>query len=389
MTHDELPPPIWVDTASGLNALAADLSAQTAIAVDTESNSLHAYRERVCLIQFSTPTTDYILDPLAFSNLPPDFRRLTSIFSNQAIEKVFHAAEYDLICMRRDFGWKVHSLFDTMIAARTLGWKEVGLASLLDTHFGVRQNKRHQRADWAERPLTPDQLAYARLDTHYLFLLRQKLAAELKAKECWAEAAEEFDRMANVNGAAAPVAFDQESFWRVSGARDLAPRQAALLRELFIYREDVARRMDRPPFKVMSEGTLLALAQAAPHTLDGLRSIPGMTSGQIQRHGARILEAVARGRKAPPQRPPGHERRPDDIVNRYDALHKWRKQKAKARGVESDVIVPRDVLWEIAAHPPQSAADFERMASFGPVRRAKYGAEIMEVLKNLVNGLNG
>ncbi|MEK7276573.1 MAG: HRDC domain-containing protein, partial [Chloroflexota bacterium] len=94
----------------------------------------------------------------------------------------------------------------------------------------------------------------------------------------------------------------------------------------------------------------------------------------------------ARGRKAPPQHPPGHERRPDDIVHRYDALHKWRKQKAKTRGVESDVIVPRDVLWEIAAHPPDSAADFERMANFGPVRREKYGAEIIEVLKNLVNG---
>ncbi len=379
MPDPELPPPVWVDKPSRLVTLAADLNAQPIIAVDTESNSLHAYRERVCLIQFSTAATDYLVDPLALPDLSP----LSAPLANPAIEKVFHAAEYDLICLRRDFGWKINSLFDTMIAVRTLGWQQMGLAALLETYFGVKVNKRHQRADWGKRPLPLDQLTYARFDTHYLIPLREKLILELKVKACWAEAGEEFERLSHLNGTtnAAPVTFDPENFWRVSGARDLTARQAAILREVFIYREEVARRVDRPPFKVMSEATLLALAQAAPHTLDDIKTIPGMTDGQTRRHGAQLLQVVARGRKAHPPRPPAQERYNSDVLERYEALRRWRKQRAQERGVESDIIIPREVLWEIALHPPQDPAGLERVAGFGPVRRAKYGEEIIKALK--------
>jgi ribonuclease D len=381
MSDAVLPPPVWVDTPAKLAALAANLGHQPLIAVDTESNSLHAYRERVCLIQFSTAAADYIVDPLALSDLSP----LSAPLANPAIEKIFHAAEYDLICLRRDFGWRINSLFDTMIAARTLGWQQMGLASLLETHFGVKVNKRHQRADWGARPLTADQLAYARLDTHYLIPLREKLTSELKAKSCWAEAREEFERLSRLNGNAvpAPAVFDPESFWRISGARDLTPRQAAVLRELFVYREEVARRHDRPPFKVMSEATLLALAQAAPTALNELKPVPGMTDGQIRRHGAQLLQAIARGRKAHAPRPPSQERYDSDVLERYETLRRWRKQKAQERGVESDIIIPREVLWEIALNPPQSPADLEAVAGFGPVRRAKYGEEIIRALREM------
>jgi ribonuclease D len=381
MIDAELPPPVWVDTPARLAALAADLSHQPLIAVDTESNSLHAYRERVCLIQFSTADTDYIVDPLALPDLSP----LSAPLAKPVIEKIFHAAEYDLICLRRDFGWQINSLFDTMIAARTLGWQQMGLAALLEAYFGVKVNKRHQRADWGARPLTADQLAYARLDTHYLIPLREKLTRDLRAKGCWPEAREAFERLSRLNGNAipAPAAFDPESFWRISGARDLTPRQAAALRELFIYREDIARRHDRPPFKVMSEATLLALAQAAPATLDELKPIPGMTDGQIRRHGAQLLQAISRGRKAHAPRPPAQERHDNDVLERYETLRRWRKQRAQERGVESDVIVPREVLWEIALNPPQAPADLAAVAGFGPVRRAKYGEEIIRALREM------
>jgi ribonuclease D len=378
----ELAPPTWVDTPAALTALVNELARQKVIAVDTESNSLHAYRERVCLIQFSTrnegDAADYILDPLAL----PDLSAFRPIFANAAIEKVFHAAEYDLICLRRDFGWQVNSLFDTMIAARTLGWQQLGLGALIELHFGVKLNKRHQRADWGQRPLPADLLTYARFDTHYLLPLRQTLAAELQRQNLWAEAHEEFHRLTrtNSNGHAA---FDPDAFWRVSGARDLTPRQAAILRELYRYREQMAERIDRPPFKVMSEATLVALAQAQPKTLDALQPIPGMTEGQIRRHGQNLLKAVERGRKAAPPRPPSPERVKDDIAERYELLRRWRKQKAQERGVESDVILSREVLWEIAQRPPQDLADLAGIAGFGPVRREKYGAEIFQLLKGL------
>ena len=133
----------------------------------------------------------------------------------------------------------------------------------------------------------------------------------------------------------------------------------------------------------MSEATLLALTQAAPHTLDDLRTIPGMTDGQIRRHGTQLLRAIAHGQKAHLQRPPSTERQDSDVLERYEVLRRWRKQRAQERGVESDVIIPRDVLWEIALHPPQDPAGLESVAGFGPVRRAKYSGEIIKALKEL------
>jgi ribonuclease D len=171
MTEDILPPPVWVDEQSAFQQLIAKLSAESRIAVDTESNSLHAYRERVCLIQFSTPDTDFLVDPFSIRDMSP----LAPFFDNPAIEKIFHAAEYDLVCLRRDFGFKFTKLFDTMQAARILGYPFVGLDNILLEKFDIKIDKRHQKADWGARPLTPQQIDYARQDTRYLFQLRDLL----------------------------------------------------------------------------------------------------------------------------------------------------------------------------------------------------------------------
>lgn len=377
MTEAELPPPEWVDTPQGLEELAAALATQPVIAVDTESNSLHAYRERVCLIQFSTPTLDYVLDPLALDDLSP----LGPIFANPAIEKVFHAAEYDLICLRRDFGWQVRSLFDTMVAVRTLGWPQNGLASALESQFGVKLNKRHQRADWAARPLTADQLAYARMDTHYLIPLRDKLLITLQVAGSLAEAREEFERLCQPNGRSTNATFDPQNFWYISGARDLSGPEAAILRELYIYREQTAERLDRPPFKVIAEATLLEIAKKQPKTLAELEPIGGMTERQVSRHGHALLQAVVRGQAAPAPRPLRVEHEDDAVLDRYELLRKWRKARAQERGVESDVIVPRDVLLDIARRAPQTTHDLEAVLGLGPTRREKYGDEIVKLMQ--------
>src|SRR5580765_3532439 len=186
-----LPPPVLVADEAGLDRLVRDLAECPIVAVDTESNSLHAYRERVCLIQFSTPTADYIVDPIRLADLSP----LAPFFANPDQQKVFHAAEYDIICLRRDYRFEFTNIFDTMSAARTLGWPQVGLAAILETRFGVTLNKKHQRADWKRRPLTPEQLDYARLDTHYLVALRDSLLQALTESGRWPEAEEEFERL--------------------------------------------------------------------------------------------------------------------------------------------------------------------------------------------------
>ena len=214
MSH--LHPPIVVTERPQLASLVGHLSGQPAISVDTESNSLHAYQEQVCLIQFSVPGTDYLVDPLG----DLDLGSLGEIFANSATVKVFHAAEYDVMCLRRDYGWRFDNLFDTMWAARVLGWSHSGLGKILRERFGVRLDKRWQRYDWGRRPLAPEALAYARLDTHYLLTLRDQLLAELKEKGRLEEAQEFFAQVAHSEPNFKP--FDpNRDLWRVKVVWDL------------------------------------------------------------------------------------------------------------------------------------------------------------------------
>ncbi len=370
-----LPPPVRVTTPAELDALVRDLAAAPVVAIDTESNSLFAYWEQVCLIQFSTPDQDYVVDPLG---LPDHLAALGPLLANPAQTKIFHAAEYDILCLKRDYGFEFNTIFDTMVAARTLGWPQVGLGPILETHFGVKLNKKYQRADWGRRPLTVEQIDYARRDTHYLCALRRQLVDELTAAGRLEEALEEFARLTQVKPE--PNTPAPGAFWQVSGARDLTPAQAAVLREVYQYREEQAQHADRPPFKVMSEQTLLEIAQRCPRQLDELRPVTGMTPSQLRRHAAELLKAVRRGLAAPPPQPPQTVSDPDDVRERYDRLRQWRKLKGQSRGVESDVIVPREALREMALRAPRTLAELSAIPQLGPWRRQAYGEEILKVL---------
>ena len=372
-----LPSPfVLVADEDSLGQLVRALAVDPVVAIDTESNSLHAYRERVCLIQFSTGAADYILDPIRLS----DLHSLAPFFANPDQEKVFHAAENDLVCLRRDYGFEFANIFDTMSAARTLGWPQVGLAAILDTHFGVKMNKKYQRADWKRRPLTPEQLDYARLDTHYLVALRDTQLQELTASGCWPEAHEEFVRLARRRSDPDNAGPALPAFWRIKGARDLAPEKAAVLEALFAYREQEAERLDRPPFKVMGEATLMELTRRAPRRAEDLQNLAGMTPEQMRRHAQGILRAIEQGLQAPAQRAPQAKRESDDVRERYDRLHTWRKERAKARGVESDVILPRTTLLDLARRAPRTHGELANIDDFGPWRRETYGEEILALL---------
>ncbi|MDY7078916.1 MAG: ribonuclease D, partial [Chloroflexota bacterium] len=187
-----LPSPEVITTPQQLEALMEALSDRPAVAVDTESNSLYAYQEQVCLIQFSIPGEDYLVDPLAGLDLSP----LGHLFADPGKQKVFHAAEYDVMCLKRDFGFRFANLFDTMWAARILGWPRVGLGDVLQETFGVHTKKRYQRYNWGKRPLDQEALTYACLDTHYLLPLRHLQADALAQKENLEEAREVFDQVA-------------------------------------------------------------------------------------------------------------------------------------------------------------------------------------------------
>jgi ribonuclease D len=352
------------------------------VAVDTESNSLYAYRPRVCLIQLSTDSTDALIDPLQV-DVKAELACLEELFADPSVEKVFHAAEYDVMGLRRDFGFSFANLFDTMTAARILGWDQFGLGAILEQRFGITLNKRHQRANWGQRPLSPALIRYAQMDTHYLLPLRDELFAMLEAGGHLEEARELFSELCEVEWQG--MEFDPQGFWRIGGAHSLEPEGIAVLRELYLYRDEQARQRDVPPFKIMTDQTLLALAATRPRSMRQLAQIADIGAGQVRRYGAGILEAVRRGVRAGPPSPPRHYSgySNEQVMRRFEALHAWRKQRAVQRGVSSEVVMPRDVLWELAQVAPRNWEQLRVIRSIGPWRLKTYGDEILQVLDSV------
>ena len=304
----DLPSPVLVDTPAAFDSMMEVLVGKPALALDTESNSLYRYHYRVCLIQISTETTDYLLDPLRLRDVEP----LGQVLADNTIQKVFHAAENDILMLKRDFDFGFANIFDTMLAARILGWRHVSLAALLHEHFGVTLDKHAQLTDWGQRPLSQSQLSYARLDSHYLPALRDLLSSELKDRRRWLEAQEAFSGLPGVTYVEKP--FDPDGFWRMKGARELSPSELAVLRELYLWRDDQARLNDRPPFKVLGDETLIVLSRLQPeHPFE----LP-LSPRQIDQFGLDVLNAIARGQRATPPAPPARSQngagRPDPQV---------------------------------------------------------------------------
>jgi len=285
-----------------------------------------------------------------------------------------------VMCLRRDYGWRFANLFDTMWAARVLGWPHNGLGNILQEQFDVQLDKRWQRYDWGRRPLSPEALAYARLDTRYLLRLRDRMLVELKAQERLEEAGEFFDEVAQ----AQPNfhAFDpDEDVWRVKGVWDLEPREQAVLRELLIWRDAEARKRDRPPFKIVADQMLVGLAQARPQCLEDIPRVNGFTEFHQRRYGRKIIRAVATGLEATPPAPPQRlPRPPEKMLLRYEALRHWRKKIAARRSVDPDVIISNAALWTLAQRAPRTLDELAGLGVLGPWKSQTYGMALLAVL---------
>jgi len=278
------PAPTLIADPGSLGRLVQALRAEPVVALDTESNSFHVYRERICLVQISTRAHDYVLDPLSVDLTP-----LGEVLCDGRAT-VLHGADYDVRCLRREWGWRLPRLFDTMLAARRLGREALGLSALVEGQFGVRLEKGFQRSDWGRRPLSAEQLAYASRDTHYLLPLFDQLAGELASRGVLEEAQREFDRVAAV--VPRERVFDPEGWRRIKAGRALDLAGRAVLRELYLAREEQARAADRPPFKVLADQTMVEIARTRPSTAEALGRLPGVTPSVLRRMGAAILAAV-------------------------------------------------------------------------------------------------
>lgn len=372
--HD---PPLLVERADQLACVLEDFARAKVIAVDTESNSMHAFEERVCLVQISAGGRDVVIDPLAVDIAP-----LRELMADPGVEKIFHAAEYDVIVLRRDHGFEFASLFDTMWAARILGWPRHGLGAILDEHFDVRLDKKMQRHDWGRRPLEAHALEYARLDVHYLESLRELILEQLEANDLLEEARAAFARVA------ATEVPDREGdprdrFWRMKTIDDVPPERRGLLRALWDLRLALARELDHPPFKIASDATLAVVARRAPRERGELRKIRGLHPAVVRAHGARVLDTVRAHVADPaPVPPPRAPRPPRALTRRFEDLRRWRNERASARGVEPDVIMTKKVLISVATNAPTDRQALADLAVLDEWQLRTYGEDMLEVLAN-------
>jgi ribonuclease D len=365
----------YIDSPRELTELSQLLANVSCLSVDTESNSLYVYREQICLIQISIEQDDYLIDTLALHDLSP----LASVFANPKQEKIFHAAEYDIICLKRDYNFEIANIFDTMVAARILGEPSVGLASLLQSRLGLTLEKKYQRANWGIRPLSESMLDYARHDSHYLYPLRVILEQDLKEHHLWDLALEDF-RLGCEASAHTQLPIPA-TWWKVAGAAEISPSEAAILQALCDFREEQASRRNLPPFKILSNDVLLYLSKEPPADMADLSSVVGLTPMLIQRYGSAIMNTIKFGQVSDPLFRPNKIRPDDKFLHRLDALKEWRKLKGKELKVESDVILPRDILETIAAENPASSQQLHSIMARIPYRYQHFSKEIFTVLR--------
>jgi len=361
--------PRYVDTSRELAAFISAVRRESRVAVDTEAASFHRYRDRIYLLQISSPTQTALIDPVAIA--APDLGPVGALLADPQLEKVFHDADYDLRVLDRDYGFHAVRLFDTRIAAQFAGEPAIGLAALLEKYAGMKLDKEYQKADWSIRPLTPPMLAYAAADTRYLLALRDALEQRLTALGRLAWAVEEFKQLESLRWTGVAAGSDDDSYLKLKGAKGLSPRSLAALRLLHRWRDTVAERDDKAPFRIIGNDALTAVSRALPATRVDLSHIRALPSSLARRHGDALLDAVARARSLNDSELPRLERRPRPQKDpgfdvRMERVKAVRNRIAAELGLEAGVLCGRTTLEAVVRARPTNRAALEQI---GEVRR--------------------
>jgi ribonuclease D len=370
---------VWVDTYPALRSLAARLERETSIGVDLEADSMFHYREKVCLVQISSSTQNVLLDPLILK----DIRPLVPVFKDPGVQKVFHGADYDIRSLNRDFGIEVRSLFDTQIAARFLGYRETGLASLLKDKLGIIIEKKYQKKDWSERPLPSVMLDYAARDASHLLDLARILRKELRAKGrlFWVE--EECEIQSRVR----PQPDNNDPlFLKFKGAGKLDSRSLAVLEAILQFRRRVAMRRDLPPFKVLTNLPVMEMAVKRPARERDLKTIKGLGRAQVKVLGRSLLKKIAEALDLPADRLPVYPKRAGKrmtpkIAERAKVLREWRERCAKRLDIEPGLVCTNAQIHHLAARNPLEPEDLEGIEGLRKWQCQVFGQEVCELLR--------
>jgi ribonuclease D len=365
---------------------ATELAIEPELAVDTESNSFYAYYERICLIQIGTSGETFLLDPPKIK----DFSTLGQLLADPSIIKILHGASYDLRSLNRDYGTQVRSLFDTEIAARFLGTPSPNLASVLETFLGViiPKSQKLQKSNWKLRPLSPLALEYAASDVHHLVRLGQELRQQLTQANRLEWVQEECQRLEQTRYS--PPDLPEIAFFRVKGSNQLNPRALAVLKELYLWRESEAQRLDWPPFRVIGNETLLRLAHSS--TSNGradnlfLGAVSGLSPQLVKRAGDAIQAAIKRGLEGPEIHHLPYSRSENlwthENRERLRRLKQWRAERGAELKLDPALLWPSASLERLALQPESWRAEVleEGNRDVRNWQRREFAQSLMEVL---------
>ncbi|PKN16033.1 MAG: 3'-5' exonuclease [Deltaproteobacteria bacterium HGW-Deltaproteobacteria-23] len=364
-----------ITTADQLQRVATLLQSEKIVAFDLEADSMHHYREQVCLLQISTEETNYIVDPLVCT----DFSPLVPVFSDPAIVKIFHGADYDVRMLHRGFGIEIVNLFDTMIACQYLGEPAVGLAAVLKKRFSVELDKKYQQADWSKRPLSPEMLDYAAKDTSLLIPLYKELTAELTVKGRLAWVLEECELLSRVRSAERS---DEPLSARFKGAAKMKRETHGILEAVLRFRDEEAQKKDLPPFKIMGNETIREIAERNPSSVADFNGISGFSPKLVERYGKAVLQAVKAGRSLPKEALPvfdARKRSERTILQdeRLKRLKAWRTAKSDELGIDPGILVNNALLESLSELTPAAPADLTGLKGW---HATLFGEELFKLL---------
>ena len=361
----------WVKDRAGLEEVASGLAASPWHALDSESNSGFAYRERLCLLQLNAGGHLWLVDLLALGPGERDLDLLRAAFEDPGITTFVHGGEFDVGCLKRDYRIALRGLWDSQQAASFLGWEKTGYGALVERICGVDLPKAYAHYDWSRRPLEKGPLGYALNDVHYLPRVCESLRREVRA----AELEEEVGIAHRAVEEATWNSLDPtRDFWRIKGVRGLPESALPELVALLEWREAVARRLDLPPGRVLNNELLLAVSRCRLDDLEGLRRV-GLRGRRLKQHGGELLAALRSARARPPEvpePPPRQKRRPVE-ERRRERLRDWRRQEAERRGVPAPVVLPPVALKHLQRW---GAADLDSVPQLGAKRIGLYGERL-------------
>ena len=375
-------PYIFVDTQPAFEDLISKLSSQKYISIDTESNSLFAYRGRLCLLQIASDNIHAIVDPLKV-----DISSFETVLADNNIEKIFHSAEADIKTLKLEFNVKIRNIFDVMLAAKYMGTRKCGLESMVGSYFDVKLDKKFQKANWGARPLSEEMLKYAIGDVNYLKKLRNIFHTDLKKANFLNEIEEEFVKLTNLE--VKESRFDKNGYLNYGASRKLNMLSLAVLKEIYIAREKTASKLDVPSFKVISEDLMVNLSRNPHHALNNLKEYKGISKYVYNKHAEWIRNAIKCGLKEKtviiPKRIISKEKMEhfEKSKERIKKLKRWRIDTARKRNMLSEVIIEGEILERIAYNNPKNMEALSQIKGLLPTKLNLYGEEMLQVIREI------